>query len=205
MKKSGFTLIELTIAVAIIGLLASVIAPNALQAIEKAKVAKAVKDSQSITKAAMAFRADVGLWPGSQWGVMPADPLSEAQYGEGFCSPPAVHSGTAPQQAVAANAIQHWDGPYLENWVYTPWGMPYMWDYNNWDATGNGRFPEYIVWFDLAHSPGPYDTNNKVPQSARERLDYIVDSGDGFTTNTIQLMDSGFYGDSIMALVYEGT
>ncbi|MDD4907776.1 MAG: prepilin-type N-terminal cleavage/methylation domain-containing protein, partial [Candidatus Omnitrophica bacterium] len=70
-SASGFTLIEIVVVIAVIGILAAVIAPNAFKAIEKSKVAKAIEDSKSITKAAMGFRSDTGLWPGSQWGTMP--------------------------------------------------------------------------------------------------------------------------------------
>lgn len=203
-SSTGFTLIELIVVIAVIGILAAIVMPNAFKAIEKSKVAKAIEDVKSITKASMGFRADTGLWPGSQWGVMPGDPLSPAAYGEGFVAAPAVHSGNAQQMAAAQTMISTWDGPYLEKWGMTPWGMPYMWDYNNWDASGDGISEEHIVWLDLAQSPGPYNANNKVPDSSRRMLDYILDGGDGFNKGNVQVMSNGFYGSSIMIMAHEG-
>jgi len=204
MKKS-FTLIELIVVIAIIAILAAIIAPNAFRAIEKAKTARAISDVKTVTKSAMMFQADVGLWPGSQWGIMPDDPLSPAEYGEGFVYEPEVHSGTAAQRAQASDMIEYWDGPYLEKWAMTPWAMPYMWDFNNWDASGDGIKYEHIVWLDLAHSPGPYDDNNKVPARAREKIDEVLDGGDGFGTGDVQTMNNGFYGDSIMYMSAQGS
>ena len=203
MKKS-FTLIELVVVIAIIAILAAIIAPNAFRAIEKAKVSRAISDVKAIKTAATSFYNDIGLWPGSQWGTMPGDPLSPAQYGEGFVNAPAVHSGSSAQQAAAANQILFWDGPYLEKWSMTPWAMPYMWDYNNWDASGDGVPYEHVVWLDLAHSPGPYNQNNKVPARSRDKIDEILDGGDGLSSGSVQQMSSGFYGTSVMIIAAQG-
>jgi hypothetical protein len=96
----------------------------------------------------------------------------------------------------------------------TPWGMPYMWDYNNWDSNcntalckaGYSNVPdqEHIVWLDLAHSPGPYNKNNKVPNPSRDLLDRQMDGSDGLGNGTIQQMDNGFFGTSIEAFLVEG-
>ena len=201
--KRSFTLIELIVVIAIIAVLAAIIAPNAFRAIEKAKVAQVIKSLDAIKVAAITFRTDVGLWPGSQWGIMPGDPLSQARYGEGFVDPPGVYSGSTSEQAAAQKLVRNWNGPYLEKWSRTPWGILYLWDFNNWDASGDGIGPEHVVWLDFVASPGPYD-NKKVPPSSRDKLDFDIDGGDGLSAGHIQQMDNGFYGISLMVIVQQG-
>ncbi|MCX7927289.1 MAG: prepilin-type N-terminal cleavage/methylation domain-containing protein [Candidatus Omnitrophica bacterium] len=211
MKSKAYTLVEIVVTISIILILAAVVLPQAFRAVEKSKVTKAVADIHSIKTAALAFYADVKLWPGSQWGTMPRDPLSPAEYGEGFVTPPRVRSGSSQEQQIAQARIARWNGPYLEKWSFTPWGMPYMWDYNNWDANCNRGCchtafcdMEHILWLDLAHWPGPYDQSQKVPRSARDKLDLIFDSRLNKSEGIICEMDNGFYGNSIMAVVAEG-
>ena len=62
-KNKGFTLIELLIVIAIIGILAAIIAPNAFNAIEKAKIAKVISDLNAIKTASLIYYADMGFWP----------------------------------------------------------------------------------------------------------------------------------------------
>jgi len=62
MKKKGFTLIELIVVIAIIGLLAAVIAPNVFRAIEKGKAASTEADYRSIKTGALAYFADCALF-----------------------------------------------------------------------------------------------------------------------------------------------
>jgi hypothetical protein len=135
---------------------------------------------------------------------MPGDPYSPAEYGEGFVTPPAVHSGTAAERTRAQNGLSSWDGPYLEKWSNTPWAMPYMWDYNNWDASGDGIVNEHIVWLDLAQSGGTYNQNAKVPTSARDKMDRELDGADGLHSGMVQEMNSSFYGTSLMVIVVQG-
>lgn len=67
-KNRGFTLIEVLIVVAIIGILAVLLIPNAITAIQKAKQKSAMKDILSMATAASDCMADNGEWTMAQSG-----------------------------------------------------------------------------------------------------------------------------------------
>lgn len=63
-KRSAFTLIELLIVVAIIGILAAIAVPNFLNAQIRAKIAKVESDMRSISTALESYRIDHNSYPG---------------------------------------------------------------------------------------------------------------------------------------------
>lgn len=86
-KNSGFTLIELVVVIAIIGVLASVVAPKIRVALMKSKDAKVVANLSALRTAANVYYAEQGKLPallqedGTSTTTQPAegDVLTEAQ------------------------------------------------------------------------------------------------------------------------------
>lgn len=68
--KKGFTLIELLIVVAVIGILAAILIPNALSSIQKTKQKQTMKDIASMATACASYVTETGTAPdhGNQSG-----------------------------------------------------------------------------------------------------------------------------------------
>lgn len=96
----GFTLLELLVTIAIIGLLASYVGPKFFGQVGKSEVRVAQAQIDAFRKALDAYRLDVGHYPSAQQGLAA---LNERPAGE-----------------------TRWAGPYLQNALpKDPWGRPY--------------------------------------------------------------------------------
>jgi general secretion pathway protein G len=103
-RASGFTLLELLVVVAIIGLLAGYVAPKYFSQIGKSEVTAARAQIDALEKALDQYRLDTGHYPATELGL-----------GALVTRPP-----NEPK----------WNGPYLRKAVPAdPWGRPYLYKY----------------------------------------------------------------------------
>lgn len=100
-KRNGFTLLELLVVVAIIGLLVSYVAPRYMGQLSSAEMRSAQAQLDAASKALEQFRLDAGRYPDESEGL------------------------TALVQAPAN--VTGWQGPYLKKTMPAdPWGRPYL-------------------------------------------------------------------------------
>lgn len=114
----GFTLLELLVVVAIIGLLAAYVGPKYFGQIGKAEVKAARAQLDGLEKALDTYRLDVGRYPTTQQGL-------NALLG-------------------APAGVSRWAGPYLKKEVpLDPWGRAYIYkspgDHGEFDLLSLGR------------------------------------------------------------------
>ena len=100
--ERGFTLLEMLVVLAIMGLLAAIIAPQVLKYLGSSRTQSAKVQIQNIDASLQLFRLDVGRFPTQDEGLNAL-----------VTAPP-----TAPG----------WNGPYLQKStaLTDPWGVPYV-------------------------------------------------------------------------------
>ena len=123
-RQKGFTLIEMMVVVAIIGLLATLILPRVLGRQEQAQVEKAKADIQALSSAMKLYKLDNFNYPSTQQGL---DALLRKPGGD----PPA----------------NNWkQGGYIERLPKDPWGNDYQYlspgqhgDFDIWSFGSDGK------------------------------------------------------------------
>jgi general secretion pathway protein G len=98
----GFTLLELLVVLAIMGLLAAIIAPQVLKYVGTSRTQTAKVQIQNVVAALELYRLDVGHYPTQEEGLAAVV--------------------TAPPNTPG------WNGPYLQRQsaLVDPWGQPYL-------------------------------------------------------------------------------
>jgi len=103
MKKRGFTLIEVLVVVAILGILAAIVVPRIMDRPDEAKRVAAKADVNAIVQALKLYRLDNGNYPTTDQGLV------------------------ALVQKPASNPVpSNWTKPYLDRLPRDPWGSDYQ-------------------------------------------------------------------------------
>lgn len=120
-RPQGFTLVEMLLVVAIIGVLAALIVPKIANRGEDARIAAAKADIHSIGTALDMFEVDTGHYPQGKSGLQ--------------------------DLLVQPRDTQNWKGPYIKDATGVPkdpWGHPYVYEFpgrhtaNSYDLTSMG-------------------------------------------------------------------
>src|SRR5262249_8213757 len=102
MDEAGFTLLELLVVLAILGLLAAIVGPQVIKYLDSSRSETARVQAKNVASAMNLFKLDAGRYPTQEEGVQ----------------------ALIKAPANAAN----WNGPYLpdQSAVTDPWGRPYL-------------------------------------------------------------------------------
>lgn len=116
--QHGFSLVEILVVIAIIGVLASVVMPAMDRARERALIAKTVSELDSIKKAMEALYGDTRRYPNGTDGVCRGTLPSNNEIDLSVAAGNLVANG---------GSYSGWNGPYLSSAV-DAWGTPYYLD-----------------------------------------------------------------------------
>lgn len=180
-NQRGFTLIEIVIALAIIGLLIAAIVPIVIQQLEKGRRARVLTDLKTIGEASQQFFNDLSGWPkpcadtescilytSTSW-----EALGPAQFGADDVG--LLQKRTLPAWDAAKNF--GWNGPYIKSGqvadtagaavssmsqMKDPWGNAYHYYYA---AAGGGPAGQgmLVLW-----SAGPNRSNESNTSAAAD-------------------------------------
>lgn len=170
MRNKGFTLIELMVVVAVIGILATMLVPSVSKMIDKTRVARTVGELTTIVNAMDVYLADVGSYPPSvqDWG-----------------RPWGADVGLVGRGAVHPNHLSAWNGPYLKNWpIKTAWG----------GIVGCGATGAYYIHIPIGWIDGDGIGGNdywvhmnadcvRYPSAMGIEIDELMDDGNGGAGN----------------------
>lgn len=97
--RAGFSLLEILVALVLIGLLVGTLAPSVINQLTKGDVSRVVEDLDAVGDAAKMFKVDVRRWPGKL---------------EDLVTRPSSTDQDLDGQTYPSGLLNKWAGPYLE-------------------------------------------------------------------------------------------
>ncbi len=129
-NQRGFSLLEILIVLAIMGMISALVAPRLFQQIDRSQQTVAETQVRSIMVALDTFKLDVGRYPTTQEGL------------DILLSPPTDSA-----------ASRRWAGPYIESVPLDPWGAAYRYAPPERDRSGFETAPS-VFTFGADNEPG---------------------------------------------------
>ncbi len=178
LSRSAFTLLELLVVIAIVALLAAILVPVSLRAVEDARVARAMTELRSVEAALEAYRADHKQYPPCSISCQSSDAEEELQLprelADGGYLPPSptrastllpdpFHPGSTYKYIASLPYWlngQHMPAPYP---VWVPSDFPLCRETSGKYMTGRDCPLDWAIW-----SIGP--RHDVLPSTTRARL-----------------------------------
>jgi general secretion pathway protein G len=151
-KKSGFTLVEIMVVVAVVGFLASMATYAVLRAVNNGRTKAAEAEVQLLAAATLQLAWDTGKWPNQQ----PRNKGGSVEIWD--------ISGNASGLMGNDGSYKDWKGPYYSGSKLDPWGNPYFFDP---DYTINGKIYPVVGSF----GPNGVGRNKYDSDDIKVRLD----------------------------------
>lgn len=103
-RSEGFTLLEILVALTLIGLLVGALAPTVLNQLNRGEENRIIEDLRAIENGVKLFRIDVRRWPGDIEDLTSSISTTENDF---------------DSSAYPAGIVSRWDGTYLEGVALT--------------------------------------------------------------------------------------
>lgn len=157
-KRSGFTLVEMLVILAIMAALAAVLLPTLTGQIRKSEISRVTGDLSNLRTASEAFLVDVHRYPGDI---------------EDLATPITTSDTDADTVSYPNGLVARWDGPYLDRVVA---------DGDSVETGFGGQIQDDMVKVEYPSGSGIFYLSVAVSQFAQtdfDRVDADIDDADG--------------------------